>query len=92
MRLIDVINSLDIFEEDKTIYAVEPWNTDSKAIVAIEQDDGSLPGEVRSMGMSYFLEVFLAKEFLEGWIASQAHQVTIEEKCARLISYAINDA
>ncbi len=40
----------------------------------------------------YLLEVFLAKEFVDDWVASLDYEPTKEEKAKRLYNYAINDA
>jgi hypothetical protein len=87
MKLIQVIESVDDANEDETIYAVEPWSCDSEAAVALEPDDGGLPVAVANRGMRYFLEVSIAKEFLES-----LDQTTSQAKCERLIQYALTDA
>ena len=65
---------------------------DSQAVIALEPDDGSLPADIQRLGLKYFLEVFLAREFLEGWVASLKSKPTPQEKCSRLIQYAVADA
>ena len=42
--------------------------------------------------MTYFLEVFIARDVLDDWTASLQGPPTLEDKCTRLIDYAINDA
>jgi hypothetical protein len=42
--------------------------------------------------LSYFLEVSIAREFLEDWQASLPNPVTSTQRCDRLIEYALNDA
>ncbi len=42
--------------------------------------------------MKYFLEVFIARDFLDDWTASVEEFPSLREKCARLIHYDINDA
>jgi hypothetical protein len=42
--------------------------------------------------MEYFLEVFIAREFLEDWRTNLEAEPTLEQKCARLIKYATDDA
>jgi hypothetical protein len=48
--------------------------------------------EAEKLGMAYFLDVFIAREFLEDWIGNLNAEPTLQEKCARLIQYAMNDA
>lgn len=95
MTLSDLIDRLDSFDEEKTIYAKQPWHPDAIAIVAIvadEPDEGDIPDEASKVGAEYFLEIFLASEFLEGWTSHLDKAPTVEEKCLRLIKYAENDA
>jgi hypothetical protein len=92
MILIEAVRNLDSFDDGNTIYASEPWNEESKVMVEPEPESGGLPVVVMRNNMKYFLEVFLAKEFLDDWISNLTNKPTAEEKCARLIQYAINDA
>jgi len=92
MTLFEAIRDLDSLPEENTIYASEPWTADSQAIIAYEPDTGGLPVEAQELGLEYFLEVFIAREFLEGWIRSLDAEPTLQQKCERLIQYAINDA
>jgi hypothetical protein len=91
MKLIDVIKAIDSFDDELTIYASEPWRNDSLAIVDMEADDG-LPQLAKEKGLTYFLEVFVALEFMEDWLASLKKRPSDEDICMRLIEYAINDA
>lgn len=92
MTLLQVVGNLDSFDEDSTIYAAEPWTNRSQAIVAAEADGGDLPDEARQLGLKYFLEVFIAREFLEGWISTLDTKATVDGMTARLIEYASKDA
>lgn len=92
MTLKDVVAKLDSFESEHTIYASRPWTETSTALVLQEPDEGGVPEEATSLGLNYFIEIFLASEFLEDWAASLAAAPTIEEMCRRLIVYAENDA
>lgn len=87
MNLSKVILSIDKFNDDLTIYAKEPWNTFSEAIVE-KEPEGGLPE--KASGFKYFLEVFLVKEFLEDW--KERKNKSDEEIVQRIIQYAINDA
>lgn len=92
MTLHDIIHVLDQLNEFDTIYAKEPWRVDSLAIVFSEPDCGGLPPEAQALDLSYFIEVAIAREFLEDWVSSSSGSVSTKEKCERLIQYAINDA
>ena len=92
IRLEDAIGRLASVDQDATIYAAEPWSGDSSAVVAIELDSGGGPAEAARLGLKYFLEVSVARDFLEGWESTLGSTPTEQERCARLIRYAINDA
>ncbi|HTC95499.1 MAG TPA: hypothetical protein VK699_18785 [Terriglobales bacterium] len=92
MTLLEAIRDLGSFEEGSTIYAAEPWTAESQAIIAPEPDTGGLPTEAQTLGLKYFLEVFIARDFLEGWVGGLDAEPTQQEKCARLIQYATTDA
>ncbi len=69
-----------------------PWTADSQAIVAREPDNKGKPQEAQKLGLRYFLEVFIARDFLEGWAEHLDSRPTVQEKVERVIQYAINDA
>jgi len=91
-RLGDVLGRLALLDQDATIYAAEPWTDESAAIVAIEPPSGGLPEETTRRGLKYFLEVSEARDFLTGWEATRSESPTAQERRARIIRYAIDDA
>ncbi|WP_395782134.1 hypothetical protein [Aquidulcibacter sp.] len=91
-KLCDVISRLSAFDIEYTIYASAPWTDKSDAMVAKEPDAGGLPLEVSNAGLHYFLEISIAKEFVEDWIASLDEKPTPSTLCLRVIDYATNDA
>jgi hypothetical protein len=92
MKLIEAIRDLDEFDPESTIYASQPWTESSETIVAHQPKSGGLPAQAERLGLRYFLEVFIARDFVEGWIANLDAQPTLRQKCARLIEYAATDA
>lgn len=92
MTLIDVINQLGYLNNDDTIYAEKPWTPDSEVVIETEPDDGGVPDQAGKMNAEYFIEIFLAKEFLEGWLSSLDQKPSLKDQCSRLIKYAENDA
>ncbi len=90
--LIDIVERLSEFDKYDTIYAAEPWTEDSDAMVATEPDSGGLPLEAAEAGFEYFLEIFISREVIEGWLASLTEKPSLSETCQRLIEYATNDA
>jgi hypothetical protein len=91
VRLVDVIDRLSEFDGEDTIYASEPWTEESEAMVAREPNAGGLPPEASRAGLKYFLEISIARDFVEDWIPSLDARPT-SAVCQRVIDYAINDA
>lgn len=91
MLLSEGINNLGGFPLDATIYVSEPWTENSETVVAIEPESGGPPERAKASNCKYFLEVAIAREFLDDWSVSQEAQKG-ESKCQRLIRYAIYDA
>lgn len=91
-RLIEIVERLSEFDEYDTIYASEPWTEDSDAMVATGLDTGKSPPEAIEAGLEYFLEIFISREVIEGWLASLTEKPSLSETCQRLIEYATNDA
>ena len=83
---------MDALEGESTIYAAKPWSADSEAIVSREPESGGLPADAGRLGLEYFLEVFIAREFMEGWLSKLKSQPSLHDKCARIIEYADTDA
>jgi len=92
MTLFEAVRDLDFLDEGSTIYASEPWMASSQTVVSPEPETGALPADAQKLRLKYFLEVFVAREFLEGWVGSLGSQPTPQEKLARLIKYAKTDA
>lgn len=92
VNLLEAVKSLDSHDHESTIYATAPWNAESRVVIVEPPEAGGLPNEAESICAEYFLEVFIAKEFLEDWRLSLNGRPTAEQECARVIQYAINDA
>jgi len=71
-----------------TIYAEDPWQPTTNAIVARLRDDGGVPAEAVTFGCRYFLEVFLAIGVLRAFPVVPGQEASETEQCARLIEYA----
>jgi len=94
IQLVERLEELD--EEECIIFACEPWTEDSDAMVVpipeLEAAPDEIPREAAEAGMTYFLEVFIAREVVEGWTASFKEKPSLAATCRRVIEYAINDA
>jgi hypothetical protein len=92
MTLIEIIRDLDVFDVEGMICASPPWTADSEATVIVEPQARQFPAAAEKLGLEYFLDVFIARDFLEDWIANLDTEPTSQQKCERLIKYASNDA
>jgi hypothetical protein len=92
MTLVQLVKDLYLVVESDTIYAAEPWTMSSEAIAAAEPEAGGMAVEINDLQLTYFLEVAIAREVLEGWKRNRHPQPSLHEECLRLIEYARNDA
>jgi hypothetical protein len=92
MTIRSIVAELAVQDEEATIYAAEPWAGESNALVAQEPPSGGLPEEAKAGGLKYFIEVAIARDFLNGWASTLDHAPSVQESCDRLIRYAITDA
>jgi hypothetical protein len=91
-KLIEIVGELGVLEDDMTIYAAEPWTAESPAVVDMEPESGGVPASASEHGMTYLLEVLVARDFLHDWVAAQDKPPTLRQQCERLIRYAVDDA
>lgn len=92
MNLIDLISQINKVDEDLIIFLNNMDDYKSYLILAYpEEDDNGIKIE-NGNKYYYFLEVFLAKEFISDWIVSLDYSPSQEEIAKRLYEYGINDA
>lgn len=91
MTLLDVVSDIDSFDEELCICLSRPWTIDSEVTVEPYPEDGLVRALKAVTGKDYFLEVFIARDFLQDLTGSQEY-ASLEAKCNRLIQYAENDA
>jgi hypothetical protein len=92
MTLLQIIERLSEFDGEDTIYAAKPWTDGSKAILARMTLEGGPPAEALKAGLPYFLEIDIARDFVEDWIKYLGFDPGPSATCGRVIQYAINDA
>ena len=94
MRLIEIIRSPDLGnDDDMTIYVARPWASDAEAILVNPAPEQTDPIERNGRSFDYFLEAFIARDFLEDLAASGTMEGASEQqRCERLIRYAGTDA
>jgi hypothetical protein len=88
---LDAIRNLSLLDADGVICASEPFTEESEVMIVPMPESGRLI-EMGGSGFKYFLEVSIAREFLEDLVTSAMEVPTLPEKCSRLIYYAIFDA
>lgn len=82
VELAEVVERLETLDPEATIYAERPFSADSRALVAIEPEDGSTPPEAAAL--DYFMEVDIALEAAE--VSKTGTRLD------RVLYYAENDA
>ena len=93
MTLRQIINDLETFPDELTIYATrtEQWIPDGPAALVRESDAAKLGIEMKEL--RYFLEVDIAREVLKVLNARRDRiPPTQEEKIEAVVYYASNDA
>mgnify|MGYP003574867642 CR=1 FL=1 len=91
MNLTDFIKNIENIDNDAIIFLEYEDDANSDIILLYAEDD-SIVREKNGHKYFYLIEVFLAKEFVEDWIASLDYTPTIEETAKRLYEYGCNDA
>ena len=92
MTLLQIVEGLDSLDKASTIYAAEPWVENAKTMVLPEPETEGLHLEAKKLELKYFLEVFIAQDFIKEWAENLDVAPTSLQKCLRLIQYAANDA
>ena len=88
MKLIEAVRQIDSLDVKETLFARQPWAPESEAALAVE---GTAEEErLRGQGMSYFLEVAVAKDFVIGLWDTRRKAPRADLVCRRLIEYAAN--
>jgi len=92
MKLKDVIEKIDDFDDDSIIFMENLNDINSDTLIAYpeENDDGKKVSD----GKHYFylIEIFLIKEFIEDYLLSINYKPSISEVTQRVYDYSINDA
>jgi hypothetical protein len=89
MKLRELLCRRRDWSEDDTIFVVEPWNGDSAALLSSEAMETTDPIIQSGKRYAYFLDGFVARDFLDDLGAPDD---VGEAACERLIRYAIDDA
>ncbi|WP_336944163.1 hypothetical protein [Acinetobacter modestus] len=89
MDLFQVLLNIYDYQDDQTIYVIEPWLLESTAIVLKEPPEGLIQVKHNNSVFEYFLEVFVVKEILKNL---EQQNLCLRDQCLHIIEYAIYDA
>ena len=91
ITLLDAVAKLPSLPRTHTIFieSAKHWAPDSRVKVEPEPEDGNLSA---FDGFEYFLEVDVARHFLEDWVSTVGSAASDLDQCKRLIQYARYDA
>jgi hypothetical protein len=89
-KLIELIANVDQMDAEDVIFAKRDWQSESEARVFRLTEDYRAPDEAKLLGYEYFLEVDVIRQVLEEF--HDRADASLEEKCQRVIHYAVYDA
>ena len=88
--LAEIVHQLEGLDSDAVIFAEQPWQGDTRAMVVAVDDAESM---AEQQDLIYLLEVDLAREVLEVWSAwRNDRQPSPAEAVAAIVYYAQRDA
>jgi hypothetical protein len=88
--LCELIASIDQMAPEDVICAKREWRPDYEAKLVRLTDDSRIPDEAKLLGYEYFLEADVIRQVLEEF--HDRADASLEEKCQRVIHYAVYDA
>ena len=92
MTFYDVVSKADSFGEEWGVYALKPWNKDSVTIVCHPEEQTGLFAVIDGVRYDYLIQISILCEIFDGLGRMLGREATIDEKCDRIIEYAMNDA
>lgn len=93
MELIELLKQSDQWQDDATIYVARPWSSNAQAVLLRPSPDTTASVEQNGRRFDYFLEAFIARDFLDDFAASpDGSRVSEIQRCERLVRYAEEDA
>ena len=101
MTIRDVIENIDDLPDAATVFAerIDGGYRAESEVMLLQMTDEELDRPVkeiaknRTPGKEYFLEIFVIREVLEGWLSNCAGYLpSVDEAMERVIHYAEHDA
>ena len=90
MTLQELLLSRQNWTDAETIYMVQPWTCNAEVLLSSVSPDSTDPIVRSGTQYGYFLEGFIARDFVDALDASGTD--VSEAICERLIRYAVDDA
>jgi hypothetical protein len=87
--ILEMVARLDELDEEDVLFSKPEWGRDSECAIFRLDDEGRVPAKALEQGFKYMLGVSDAREVLEDFAGRR--EVTVEEKCDRIIQYALYD-
>ncbi|MBN9383652.1 MAG: hypothetical protein J0H74_23040 [Chitinophagaceae bacterium] len=92
MKLEHLIKDIDNMDNELIIFQKDKLDLDGEIFLHNEDNIKNGVMQIGDTVYYYLLEVFIVKEFLEGWLENLAPRPTDREIAKRVFEYAINDA
>jgi hypothetical protein len=94
MKLDEILRQRDFGEdEEATIYVERPWSVQAEAVLVSPAPESTAPLERDGRQFTYFIEAFIARQFLDDLAASgDTVEMSEVQRHERLIRYAETDA
>jgi hypothetical protein len=93
VRLVELVRDAATWKDDLIIYVQAPWTPDADAVFVVAEGNEAEPVTFHAKQYDYFLETFIARDFIEDYAKSaEGVSATEQERCERLIRYAQDDA
>jgi hypothetical protein len=88
MNLVNGLQRIEQYSSEDILFVEEPWTIEANIQIIPDEQDLTVIN-INGRKYTYFLEVFIINELFEDL---DGKNMTFEEKCQRIIEYAINDA
>ena len=91
MKLEDFIKERNEIDDDLIIFQKDKLSIDSEIALLKREDNDSFEVIENDVKYLYLIEVYIANEFIEGWINHNKSNHSDLQITQRLFDYAIND-
>ncbi len=92
MTLESLVENINEIGEDLVIFQEKELSMNSDVVLFNQDDDYSIERIKNNIRYVYFMEVFIAKDFINDLVNSLQTKPSTKDIALRLLEYAINDA